>query len=54
VCSTSSSLCEKAGPSNSVNCCWVGFDYAFLDDIGQAVAWLQSRGILRGGVVLIR
>ena len=30
-----------------------GFDYLMTDDIDQAVGWLQSRGILRGGVVLI-
>ena len=30
-----------------------GFDYLCTDSVDQAIAWLQSRGILRGGVVLI-
>ena len=30
-----------------------GFDYLCTDSVDVAVAWLQARGILRGGVVLI-
>jgi hypothetical protein len=30
-----------------------GFDYLCTDSVDQAIGWLQSRGILRGGVVLI-
>ena len=30
-----------------------GFDYLMTDDVDQAIRWLQSRGILRGAVVMI-
>jgi hypothetical protein len=30
-----------------------GFDYLCADDVEVAIGWLQARGILRGGVVMI-
>ena len=30
-----------------------GFDYLCTDDVEVAIGWLQARGILRGGAVLI-